>query len=1167
MPVDGAGQRCAIGHYQMRQLSYVTDSVIQKKLNGIAASQAKKHPQKCSSVSVLYAMALLLPHLKMVVSSSQCLDTIPMPSGQKIGECSVIADQSLLLRKNSGEIAQSLTAESQPAELLYSANLAASNFLSLPQAQATPAGAFLDVIRWDENDQFLIADSPSTKGLVLGLAKLFLLRIGDVSKGDAEALEFDWRMHAADAPLLIAPVADEFLFARQKRISMDNVNKQITEHIKDHCAFETEILNSDGLSEGKLLILSAQRAENPFRLLYDSNSHREPSPFLRNTANVVNFSTDVLTLGIKPFFGNLIANYYRWKYYDSIDDKICATRQLRLSIAQIATALEVDGLRFTTGRETPHQKSVELMHVIPVENRAAYYAHNKANNVERELLVTASRNDAAGNQVESVLLKKGGDAVFETYQSRPVNAKKMGKQVLFDDQIKIWRYADESANNPLKLEVREGNDLIAINGEKYVLHVTEDMQHEIVLMRANGIKEFVPVFFNPLSKTWHLATQNRHPSFTPQQKMLIESLQVKPDSRYHYLAIDNPHPEFYGAGKIFEVRNRGDDIASTAPHYLVVEMNGALVPVRAIPLEKHGIRFDAYDMKFPEKNGYPIEWEKDRWLLERWTSPHISKSVKEYVTSDMYALTVNANALSAADQQGIRWSKDNLGYIKVKKHFVPIQLGKLNFLGQDNNKKIFIQYRNHQFHRSELEKRNRSDSIADRFYGKIKELSTSSVQEGIIYLNLGASIQAMFPSENVEVEQIPSIDLDTKRYLVAIATEQFILETSVHDQRPKPLSEVASEQALAKYRQSASGGKIKHVLALRRYGSLDDVSVRDLDKMNQITAARIQTGVQEIRDVLARQKKYDAEGRSLILCHADFLQTAAFGSDVFSSPEAVYLALNNYFIPLSKDNPDAIIVPGSLHISSSIPEKYQTGNNLYKQGNVIRNLGSILSFSATIAPVFYDGRLITIARKGEYLRYQFPDQPEEQDEEWKNNPIAFSDLDQGMPAGTILTLGNYSETDTVPQLTTSAHRTGTIFSGKTFIPFEKKVLQWLFCPCQERQGRQGVEAIFGNEFMIDDEKFLLIIEDEFEQHDNFKPSVRLQVLSQNENLDEAKCYDWILHPSSGAGLDKEIRSVGDNYLHADRGMENEFVSETHPRMQIRAHAQDENLIVYDYQGD
>lgn len=51
---------------------------------------------------------------------------------------------------------------------------------------------------------------------------------------------------------------------------------------------------------------------------------RGPSPEARGAAEGLNFVADLLTIGIKPLIGKLIANAKRREYYKNQGDEICA---------------------------------------------------------------------------------------------------------------------------------------------------------------------------------------------------------------------------------------------------------------------------------------------------------------------------------------------------------------------------------------------------------------------------------------------------------------------------------------------------------------------------------------------------------------------------------------------------------------------------------------------------------------------------------------------------------------------------------------------------------------------------------------------------------------------------------------------------------------------------
>lgn len=110
---------------------------------------------------------------------------------------------------------------------------------------------------------------------------------------------------------------------RTKRAALSDQNPHIEKHIEEHCAFEDEILYPWGPNAGKDLLFEAQRAENPFRMIYD-NADVGPTPFQRGLADGLNIVTDFLTLYIKKIAGSAVANFKRSEYFKNNGDEICA---------------------------------------------------------------------------------------------------------------------------------------------------------------------------------------------------------------------------------------------------------------------------------------------------------------------------------------------------------------------------------------------------------------------------------------------------------------------------------------------------------------------------------------------------------------------------------------------------------------------------------------------------------------------------------------------------------------------------------------------------------------------------------------------------------------------------------------------------------------------------
>ncbi|QWA11520.1 hypothetical protein GTU79_01465 [Sodalis ligni] len=238
---------------------------------------------------------------------------------------------------------------------------------------------------------------------------------------------------------------------------MADNDPRTAEHIKEHCAYEEEVLNARGENVGKLLIFQAQRAENPFRMIFD-NTDGGVSPEARGVAQGLNVSADILTLGIKPLFGKLIANAKRRKYYQNEDDAICAERYRRLFIAELATSLDVEGLAYVSRRTSLRVKPSELLNVLPVQQKAAFYTRNPSTGIRKEILLELKKGKSAindgGRRVYLQPTQKPNE--FITHHPDAVRPELLERRVIVDENNLTWRYADNFDSTGLNVHVSEG---------------------------------------------------------------------------------------------------------------------------------------------------------------------------------------------------------------------------------------------------------------------------------------------------------------------------------------------------------------------------------------------------------------------------------------------------------------------------------------------------------------------------------------------------------------------------------------------------------------------------------------------------------------------------------------------------------------------------------------
>ncbi|WP_213990576.1 hypothetical protein [Sodalis sp. dw_96] len=742
MPISAAGHRKNIGVFENKYKKYTSDIIIQKTLIGIANSQQEKVPLKPNGMTVLYVISAVLPHLKMIANTppeargglvlyngvSQNAADHKGASEEMAARCNIRqgsvhppADCRVTPALNN-EISNSIYKEiTITNNIFFHLGQSTSEFLihpvrklgelvakydplRFPSAGATPASSVAlsrNPVYWDKNSYaFIVEDEFKKKEIIESLAN-FLIATRQLTEPQIEQFETLMKESTSGFPITITPVMRfEGDLSRTKRISEADRNRYIDEHIKEHCAFETEVLNTKGENEGKVLIFQAQRAENPFRMMYD-NTDEPPSPLIRGVSTGLNFFADIMTLGLKPLIGNIVANSLRKKYYLSKGDDICATRQDHLSIAELATAINVEGLSFARRGNAPVAKPRELMHSIPIPDRAAYSLRNPATGIQQELLINVvDKRKTAGaiRDGENITyLKPTGQGEFVTYHPRPAKPELAERKVIVNEETLTWRYADDVGAADLNVHFSEGKAFVHLQGEKYELRMNRHRQYEIVVHKSSGATEHLPVYREPLSRKWHLVNYNAHPAFNTRQQNIINEYHTPIDEQFKYVAGQNENEKRYGAGIIYRVE-KIDDPSNEILH-TSIEMNGMLVPVRERITAKKPLHYEIYHIDNVNKETYPVEFDGARWLFERPTSVHASNTLKNAVTRDMLT-DVDASQLSAPGYKGLRWDAQDKSYLKVENKYLEIK--KLNgnrycIKAPFKGKRTYLRYNNERF--------------------------------------------------------------------------------------------------------------------------------------------------------------------------------------------------------------------------------------------------------------------------------------------------------------------------------------------------------------------------------------------------------------------------------------------------------------------------------------
>ncbi|VWC14132.1 hypothetical protein BDO18943_05452 [Burkholderia dolosa] len=346
-------------------------------------------------------------------------------------------------------------------------------------------------------------------------------------------------------------------------------------------------------------------------------------------------------------------------------------------------------------------KPVELVGAS-FREKAALYIQSQTKNIRKEILFILNNGKGAINDNGQKIYLKALDKPneFITHHPDAVNPKTLERRVVVDPETLSWRYADDFDASGLNVEVLEGKNQIKLHGDYYEVVKNSDQNFEAVVRKDGGVKEYVSVYMEPLSGTWHLRVRNGRPAFNSEQAAIISQAKVQMEPGFRYVPRGNNNEKYYGAGKIY-VQEQIDDFGHY-PWGRYIEMSGELVPVRNVQREAPGVLYEVYNLNNPDSKGYPVEWDGDRWLFERETSVHVSDEVASSLKHDAPARDIEAKKLSSPDGNGLRWSNGGRSYIKAHDNFFEVSPstqsdGHYIVAG---SRKIKIEYRKNQWYKA-----------------------------------------------------------------------------------------------------------------------------------------------------------------------------------------------------------------------------------------------------------------------------------------------------------------------------------------------------------------------------------------------------------------------------------------------------------------------------------
>lgn len=501
---------------------------------------------------------------------------------------------------------------------------------------------------------------------------------------------------------------------RHRRANINDIKKsQNTAHQKyldNNCHIRTK--TNQGTVTGNNLLVAGEIVRNPIRAAAEKSykkmmgGHEMPQGLV-NFSEAANLGTDIglgiMTLGAYPIIKYASAKALSTSGHAVNGDMACLKNEYSPEeMANLLFNTEVG----ITDRYAFHDFSVppkpgELKNARPFKPDGVFVHENVANKISTVKYMTVNHH---GTEYH---IREKSPGEFWTFHPLAVKPDLVEQRVYFDAANKKVHFnRDLPEGHGLDLDISEGKNFIRLDGDYYeVTWNWETKRPEIVLSDIKNESPNVAVYMEPISKTWHLSTHNNHPVFNNKQMELIQQIKVKKEEGFNYIAKENNNKKYYGDGKIYVQQKVNDD--SNYPWGRHIELNGELVPVREVITPKHGVHYEVYDLKTPDKQGYPVEWSGNRWIFEQKTSVHVSEDLEKTAVPEMFSHTVDSGLLSAPDHQGLRYDAHENKYIKINGKYLKLEQRKdLPFVRMDNGDKIYVSYADNKFSIKKIDRYN-----------------------------------------------------------------------------------------------------------------------------------------------------------------------------------------------------------------------------------------------------------------------------------------------------------------------------------------------------------------------------------------------------------------------------------------------------------------------------
>ena len=455
-------------------------------------------------------------------------------------------------------------------------------------------------------------------------------------------------------------------------IKLSASNSAYEKYISNNCHVRTK--DNNGTVIGDTVLISAEVVRNSIRSVVEKvykkgmGGHDMPEwlvAFTEGANMIYDMTLGIMTVGAYPAVKYASSKALKIAGHSINGDTTCIKNEFsQEELARLLFDIETGITYGHTYQPTPNY--VRLKNGKEFIPDGMFVHQNVANNINTVKYMTVEHHGT----IYYIREKNPGE--YWTYHPHAVKSELVEKRVFFDHVYeKIHFNSEIPENNGLNYKVIDGKKFITINGDNHEILWNWHKKHpEIIVNKKDGHSMTIPVYMEPLSKTWHLSIHNKQRSFSQEEMKIINEIKIDEED-FAYIPVINENNRIYGGGHIYIQKNFGDRSHKHLGHY--IEMNGELVPVRKIVSDEEGFIYEIYDMSNPQMRGYTIQWEGDRWLFDKDTSVYVSEKLEKSITAKLFSEKKSAGLLSAPDSNGLRHAVNGDLYLKIKRKFINVE--------------------------------------------------------------------------------------------------------------------------------------------------------------------------------------------------------------------------------------------------------------------------------------------------------------------------------------------------------------------------------------------------------------------------------------------------------------------------------------------------------------